>query len=104
MNFLKSIAAMFTGSAHGFTGTFYPVSVKCNRCGEVIEGQINMNNDLSIEYNHMGETTGYTCRKVFMGSGRCFQQMEVTLTFNAKRALIDSDITGGRFVEDEPAS
>jgi hypothetical protein len=100
MNFLKSLASLFTGPARGPSGTFYPIRVKCNRCGEIIEGQINMNNDLSIEYNHMGESIGYTCRKVLMGSGRCFQQIEVELTFNANRGLKEKEISGGRFVDE----
>jgi hypothetical protein len=48
----------------------------------------------------MGETIGYTCRKVLMGSGRCFQQIEVELTFNANRGITNTEISGGRFVDE----
>lgn len=103
MNFLKSLTSLFSGSSRGPSGVFYPITAQCNRCGELVHGQINLNNDLSIEYAENGEPTGYTCRKVLMGSGRCFQQIDITLTFNANRVLTDQEITGGKFVDEPPS-
>ncbi len=100
MNFLKSLSSLLSGSAQSPSGVFYPIVARCNRCGEIVHGQINLNNDLSIEYAENGEPTGYTCRKVLMGSGRCFQQIEVTLTFNANRVLTNKEITGGKFADE----
>jgi hypothetical protein len=34
-----------------------------------------------------------------MGSGRCFQQIEVELTFDANRRLLDKQVQGGTFIE-----
>jgi hypothetical protein len=51
-----------------------------------------------------GETT-YFCRKTLIGSERCFQPIEVELTFDAQRNLIDKQIQGGQFIsEDESQS
>jgi hypothetical protein len=36
-------------------------------------------------------------RKVLMGSGRCFQPIEVTLKFDEGRRLLERQITGGKF-------
>jgi hypothetical protein len=34
-----------------------------------------------------------------MGAHRCFQHIEVTLTFDAKHRMIDKSIAGGSFVK-----
>ena len=75
---------------------YYPFSVKCMRCGEVIEGRVDLDNELSVEYEKSGEI--YHARKVLMGSGKCFQRLEVALKFKSRRELIDRQVTGGDFV------
>lgn len=94
MGFLKKL---FGGPSPGLRNAMYPLKVKCDRCGEIIEGQINLANDLSLD----DETSdGYFVRKTLMGSGRCFQQIEVELKFNAARKVTDQQISGGTFVEE----
>ncbi len=100
MNFLKQL---FGGSAGKPTSPFYDLVVKCNRCGEIIHAQINLNNDLSAEYSESGEQT-YICRKMLMGKARCFQQIEVSLTFDANRKLVSSEVVGGAMIGEEDAS
>ena len=94
MNFLKKIFPAPSGPA----STFYSFAVKCSRCGEIIEGRINVNNELSVEYDSDGSGVYYG-RKVLMGSGRCFQQIEVELKFSEPRKLLEKKVTGGQFVE-----
>lgn len=77
---------------------FYTFCVRCNRCGETLESRINLNNDLSMD-----EGGGYHVRKVLVGSGRCFERIEVELQFNAARQLQAKSIHGGAFVENQPA-
>lgn len=97
MGFLKKL---FAGSATpAARSNFYPLTVKCKRCGEVIEGRVNLNNDLSETCNAHDIVTGYFCRKVLMGEGRCYQQIEVRLTFDSSRRLKDRQIVGGEFEE-----
>jgi hypothetical protein len=91
MNFLKGLFGSFSGEP---AALFYDLAVKCNRCGEIIHTQINLNNDLSVEYGDDGSQT-YICRKVLMGKGRCFQQIEVSLVFDAQKKLLSSEMTGG---------
>jgi hypothetical protein len=93
MDFLKKI---FSAPA-GPSANFYSFSVKCSLCGEVIEGRVNLNNDLSVEYE--GSQNVYFVRKVLMGTGRCFQQVEVELKFNESRKLLQKQVAGGMFVE-----
>ena len=81
------------------TGKFHIFSVRCKRCGEIIQGQVNVNNEPSLEFDENGKAY-YTCRKVLMGSQMCFQKIEVVFKFNELRGLLDRQITGGEFVED----
>jgi len=97
VNLLKKLATLFAAS--GPSSHSYSLSVQCNRCGEIIQTQINLLNEPSVEYDERGNVTGYFCRKILMGKQRCFQQIEVTLTFDPNRKLIDRKVTGGKFME-----
>jgi len=74
---------------------YYTFQVKCKRCGEIIEGRVDMDNDLSLN----DEGNGYIVRKGLMGGNRCFQQIEVELNFDSSRQVQEKTITGGTFVE-----
>ena len=91
MGFLKKL---FGGGETSSGSDFYTFRVGCDRCGEMIEGKVNMSNDLSLD-----DEGGYRVRKVLMGGGRCFQQVEVTLIFDASRKLLEKQVSGGKFVE-----
>jgi hypothetical protein len=95
MNFFKKLITPRPSNS----GKFHIFTVKCKRCGEIIHGQVNVNNEPSLEYDENGKTY-YTCRKVLVGSGLCFQQIEVIFKFNDLRGLLDRQITGGEFVEE----
>jgi len=94
MNFFKNIFL----PRHSNPGTFYNFEVKCSRCGEIIHGQVNVNNDPSMEEDE-NDKVFYTCRKVLVGNQLCFQRIEVIFKFNESRGLLDRQITGGEFVE-----
>jgi hypothetical protein len=91
MGFFKKL---FGGGAPSSSSNFYTFNVRCDRCGEIIEGRVNLNNDLSLD-----DEGGYHVRKVLMGSNLCFQQIEVELKFDASRQLLEKQINGGKFVE-----
>ena len=94
MNYLKRL---FAGPNAKAEKRYHTFQVKCNRCGEIIEGRIDLDNDLSIEFEDNRNV--YYGRKVLIGGGRCFQQIEVTLKFSSTRAVIEEEIHGGEFVE-----
>jgi len=91
MSFLKKL---FQGTPQ--PSPLYTFHVKCSRCGETIEGQINLQNDLSAEYEDDREV--YFVRKVLIGSDRCFQSIEAEFSFTPARELIERHVTGGEFV------
>jgi len=92
MGFLKKL---FNPSLPKAEKHYYTFQVKCNRCGEIIEGRVDLDNDLSLN----DEGDGYIVRKGLMGSNRCFQQIEVELNFDSSRQLTEKTITGGTFAE-----
>ena len=100
MSFLKKF---FSGPSAAPQSHFYSFAVKCNRCGEVIEGHINLSNDLSLD----DDGTSYFVHKTLMGNGsgapnhngKCFQRVEVEMKFNASKQLIEKQAQGGTFVE-----
>ena len=98
MGILKSIAKLFSPPPRSPGGSAW-VSVKCNRCGEVIRCRINLYNDLSIQYGAEETDITYYCRKVVIGEEHCFQKVELELTFDKNRKLIENEVTGGKFVE-----
>jgi hypothetical protein len=96
MGFLKKL---FGGDPSKPEKRYYTFHVKCNRCGEVIEGRVDLDNDLSLDYE--GDSTVYFVRKGLVGENRCFQQIEVELKFTSGRELIEKQAQGGVFVEKE---
>jgi hypothetical protein len=99
MNFLRRLASIFNPPAGAGGRQVYAVDVRCDRCGEVIRAEVNLMNDLSLEYAEgQGDATTYVCRKLLVGRQRCFQQVEVNLRFDANRQLIERHVSGGAFV------
>ncbi|HEX7975050.1 MAG TPA: hypothetical protein VF498_11630 [Anaerolineales bacterium] len=98
MGLLKKLSNLFAAPERS-AGYGYWISVKCNRCGEVIRSRIDLRNDLSLNYEE-GEAP-FFCRKTLIGSQHCYQPIEVELKFDSNRKLIDREAQAGQFV-DEP--
>ena len=47
MNFLQNLFNSLNAKP---PKRYYTFSVKCRRCGETIEGRVDLDNDLSVEY------------------------------------------------------
>ena len=90
MSFLKNL---FSSTPAKPDKKYFTFQIKCNRCGEILEGRVDLDNDLSLN----DEGNGYFARKGLMGSNLCFQQIEVELTFDSSRQMIEKTITGGEF-------
>ncbi len=92
MGFLKNL---FGGGSAKPEKRYYVFNVKCNRCGEIIEGRVDLDNDLSLS----DEGGSYLVRKGLIGNNRCFQRIEVEMQFTSDRKLIEQQSQGGTFVE-----
>ena len=93
MDFLKKL---FGGSPAKPERNYHTFSVKCLRCGEIIEGRVDLSNDLSVEYEDGGDI--FYARKTLMGGNRCFQRIETMFKFDSSRTLIEQQVSGGEFV------
>jgi hypothetical protein len=97
MGFLDKLLQSLSGGRPVLASS---ISVKCNRCGEILTARVNLANDLSGEFDPKGTLLFYTCRKVLQGNGRCFQSIEVILKYDSQRLLKEKEIHGGQFVEE----
>ncbi len=110
MGFLDRVRKALGGGAvtEPGEGNVYWVYARCRRCGEPLVGRIDLRNEPSLSED--GET--WIVRKGLIGSGqwrrdpespmRCYQAVEVTLTFDAaKRAVIASEAIGGELISKE---
>jgi hypothetical protein len=100
VNLLEKLASFFTsqGARDAYAHWVY---VQCDRCGEKIRTRVDLRNDLSLHYGETDRDTTRFCRKTLVGSGRCFQKIEVELTFDIRCQLIDRQIWGGTFISEE---
>jgi hypothetical protein len=98
MGFFKKFAQLFGPAAPSTDERTMWVYARCKRCHEKLRLRVDLMNDLSVEYGADGAATGYFCRKMLMGEQRCYQQMEIELTFDAKRQLCDQKISGGELI------
>jgi hypothetical protein len=96
MDYLKRI---FSGPNAKPEKRYHTFQVKCNRCGEIIDGRIDLDNDLSIEFEGEKRTVYFGRKVLISDSGKCFQQIEVDMKFTSTRTLIEQEIKGGTFVE-----
>jgi len=77
------------------------IYARCDRCGETLTTRVDRSNDLSVDYGEKPRKDTYFCRKVLVGSGPCYQKIEVELTFDHNRKLLERDISGGSFITQE---
>jgi len=88
------------GRSGGGVANTYWIYAQCRYCGEPLKTRVNLMNDPSLDED--GE--GWIVRKGLMGSGvnRCFQTVEVTLKFDArKQDVIESEAVGGKLITAE---
>jgi hypothetical protein len=95
MGLISKLSAIFKSPASDRNYWFY---VKCDHCQEILKGRVDMHNHLSIRYGEGKSGNTYFCRKVMIGSKRCFKPIEVEFTFDTARKLIDRHAKGGEFV------
>jgi hypothetical protein len=97
MSFLKKLTNMFSGPANRDVLAYW-IYVRCSRCGEKIKSRVDLANDLSVNYGEGEADTTYFTRKALIGEQRCYQMIEVELTFDHRRQLLERQIKGGEFI------
>lgn len=100
MNFLKKISSIFSPPYRNEEFAYW-LHVRCDRCGEVIRARVDLRNDLSLNYGDREEDRIYFCRKTLIGERQCYWPVEVELTFDRRRRLIQRQAQGGQFISEE---
>ena len=88
-----------TSFGSGDANTYW-IYAQCRRCGEPLRSRVNLANDPSLD----DDGVTWIVRKGLVGSGanRCFQTIEVTLKFDAKKQnVIESEAVGGKLITAE---
>ena len=77
--------------------------VTCDRCGEVIRVRVDRRYDVASNLLDPGETgPAYTMHKDVVGD-RCFRRIGVTLGFDRRMNIVESQIRGGRLQTEGPS-
>jgi len=97
MALLKKLKSLFSPPEDRRSYWFY---VRCDKCGEVLKGRVDLMNDISQQYDSEGNSA-YFCRKVLIGSRGCYQPIEVELHFDKKRKPARREISGGEFATED---
>ncbi|NIS80353.1 MAG: hypothetical protein GTO14_09140 [Anaerolineales bacterium] len=100
MGIFKKISSLFSSAGEHDASAFW-VYVRCDHCGEKIRTRVDLQNDLSIRYDEADQGNTYFTRKTLLGSQGCFKPIEVQLTFDHNRQLIEKQIDGGQFITDQ---
>ena len=97
MSFFDSLKSLFVGGTSSGQGDgVYWIYVRCHRCGEVIKTRLDLLNSLTLN-----DEGGYVASKILVGNRLCFERIEVTLTFDENRRLINRHIQRGDFITAE---
>ena len=96
MGFFDALKALFGGGSSGHSDEGYWIYVRCRRCGEVIKTRLDLLNSLALN-----DEGGYTTTKTLVGNRLCFERIEVTLTFDENRRLLEREIVHGDFITAE---
>jgi hypothetical protein len=75
--------------------------VRCDKCGEALGTRIHLRHDPSPVYDEGRQGATYFVRKTLVGNKRCFQPIEVELTFDTNRKVTTREITGGQFITEK---
>jgi hypothetical protein len=101
MGFLDGLRKALGSSDEGKSGgNIYWIYARCRRCGEPLLGRVDLLNEPSLADDE--ET--WTVRKGLVGAGhnRCYQVVEVNLTFDAsKQHVLSGEAAGGELISKE---
>ncbi len=95
MGLLDSLKSIFGGGSPPQDEGYW-IYVRCRRCGEVIKTQLDLRNNLTEN-----DEGGYSATKTLVGNRLCFERIEVMLTFDVQRRLLEREIARGEFITAE---
>src|SRR5512142_2990720 len=101
MGFFDRLRKAFSGGGGSqASDDTYWIYAQCRRCGEPLKARVDLRNEPS----QADDGSTWIVRKGLVGSGarRCFQTVEVILTFDPdKKNVVDSEVSGGKLITEE---
>ena len=94
MGFLDSLKSVFSdGDQQSTDKDAHWIYVRCHRCGETIKTRLDFQHSLNPR-----DQGGYIARKTLVGNQLCFERIEVTLTFDERKRLVEQEAVGGDLI------
>jgi hypothetical protein len=110
VGFLKKLASLFSGGPGGGSagddGRTRWVYVRCNACSEPLAIRVDLQNDLSPEWNNSSAAGSdqpdyYSVHKTVIGRERCYRSVEIELVFNRNHQVESERAVGGTLLTAE---
>jgi hypothetical protein len=93
-NWLKKIFSSTTSTP----SQSFIVSVKCKRCGEIIEVRIRPKEEANPEFGEMDQIIKYDLYKDVLGT-KCPNLMRLHIEFSPKWSILSKEIENGEILE-----
>lgn len=98
---MRWLRRLFTRSPRPEPDTALWLYVQCDHCGEALSVRADRRYDLASEMRDPGEAgPAYVMHKDVVGD-RCFRRIAVTLGFDSRLHIVERQIRGGRFLDEQ---
>ena len=104
---IRALKRLFGGRKEPVIGAgrrAFTLTIKCDKCGELIVIRIDQDHELQAEYDDEAaegaQPTQYLLRKEIVGAD-CQNLIRLTIRFDADLHPLERTIEGGEFVEPE---
>ncbi len=101
MGIFKKLGNVLSGPPSQKDRALY-LYVQCDKCGEKLIARVDLWNETTPEFDGKSEeAVSYHCRKVLIGENRCYNPIELKLSFDKNHKLVEKEIYGGKFIDKE---
>lgn len=95
---LKWLKSLFSQSPKEHSTSSFTITVKCKRCGELIEVRIRPKEEANAEYGSMNEIIKYELYKDVLGT-KCPNLMRLHIEFSPSWSILSKEIENGEIIE-----
>ncbi|ACI19305.1 hypothetical protein [Dictyoglomus thermophilum] len=94
----KWIKKLLSTSSSEPTSNSFIVTVKCKRCGEIIDVRVRPKEEANPEFGNMDQIIKYDLYKDVLGV-KCPNLIRIHIEFSPSWSIISKEIENGEFVE-----
>ncbi|ACK43081.1 MULTISPECIES: hypothetical protein [Dictyoglomus] len=89
---------LFSSSPSQISSSSFIVSVKCKRCGEIIDVRVRPKEEANPEFGDMDQIIKYELFKDVLGT-KCPNLMRLHIEFSPSWSIISKEIENGEIIE-----